>query len=379
MRLDHASDIGRHQNNFDVLRLVGALCVLFGHCFVLTGRTEPFPAVGFGWGTTGVLIFFSISGFLVSRSWLFDPSVLSYSAKRALRLLPALIVCLLLTALVIGSVATTLPLDTYLEDPSVKTFVLNNTVLQTTYGLPGVFADNAYPGAVNGALWTLPLEVKAYVLVALLGALGVLRRPKLMLVVAVFFAVILFDSIREHVPGANRGVAMLLNIQPTQELMAQAADGGLLAWESVFTAFVIAAAMLSARRWISLRWDIAAGLFGLWLLSLLIFGEATSEHRMVLIAPYLMLVIAYRTYHWFHLPTFMGDYSYGVYIYAFPVQQSVAALLDPSPWGMLIVSVPVTLGLAVLSWHVIEKPALALKTRFGGSSEEPGHPLVTAR
>jgi peptidoglycan/LPS O-acetylase OafA/YrhL len=379
MRLDHASDIGRHENNFDVLRLVGALCVLFGHCFVLTGRTEPFPEVGFGWGTTGVLIFFSISGFLVARSWCFDPSVLSYAAKRALRLMPALIVCLLCTALVIGSVATTLPLDTYLEDPSVKAFVLDNTMLQTTYGLPGMFADNAYPAVVNGSLWTLPLEVKAYVLVALLGVVGALRRPKVMLLVALFFAVILFDSIRGHVPGANRGVATLLNIQPNQDLMGQAADGGLLAWQSVFTAFVIAAAMLSARRWILLRWDIAAGLFGLWLLSLLVFGEATSEHRVVLIAPYLVLVIAYRTYQWFHLPRFMGDYSYGIYIYAFPVQQSVAGLLDPGPWAMLIVSVPVTLGLAALSWHLIEKPALALKTRFGGSSEEPGHPLETAR
>jgi peptidoglycan/LPS O-acetylase OafA/YrhL len=379
VRLDHASDIGRHQNNFDVLRLIGALCVLFDHCFALTRTTEPFPDVGLGWGAIGLLIFFSISGFLVSRSWSYDPTLLSYAVKRSLRLLPGLVVCLLLTALAVGPIATSLPLSTYFEDPAVKFYVLDNTVLQTAYELPGVFAGNAYPAAVNGSLWTLPLEVKAYFLVAVLGAFGVLRRPRLMLAVAVVFAVLLFDSIREHVPGANRGVAMLLNIQPTQDQMAQAAAGGLLSWQTVFVAFVIGAAMFSARRWIWLRLDVAAGLFVLWLISVLIFGTATSEIRLVWIAPYLLLTIAYRTYHWFHLPKFMGDYSYGIYIYAFPVQQSVSAVLDPGPWLMLVVTLPVTLALAVLSWHLIEKPALALKTRFGGSSEEPGHPLVTAR
>src|SRR4051794_29915781 len=202
MRLDEAERHRRGANNFDLLRLFAAGCVLFTHSFALTDTGEPaWSRTTLDGGSLGVLIFFAISGFLVARSWSYDPRLLSFCAKRALRLLPALVVCLLLTALVLGPLVTTLSTSSYLENPATKRFVLDNATLQTRYTLPGVFGDvpNPHPTIVNGSLWTLPLEVKSYFLIAALGCLGALvarRRSWLLVGVATFFGLILVDAVR---------------------------------------------------------------------------------------------------------------------------------------------------------------------------------------
>jgi len=83
-RLDQLAGSGRGQNNFDLLRLIAATAVVFGHSFDLLKVGEPFPSLlGLSWGTFGVLIFFSISGFLVARSWDKEPRLGAFAAKRA--------------------------------------------------------------------------------------------------------------------------------------------------------------------------------------------------------------------------------------------------------------------------------------------------------
>lgn len=380
VRLDYAADQGRAANNFDVLRLFGAACVLFAHSFVLSGNPEPFPGrLREDWGSIGVIVFFAISGFLIARSWSYDARPVSFAFKRALRLMPALIVSLLLTALVLGAALTTLPLHDYLENPGTKLFVINNATLQTNYGLPGVFGSNVYPSAVNGSLWTLPLEVKAYCMVLVLGLAGLFTKRRLLMpIVGLIVGLLLIGSIRNAIPYGNRFVAMMVDIQAGPPGIAQAKADAYRLWAEPFAAFAIAATLFSVARWIPLRWSIAAACAAAWFAAVLKGGNAPPIATAWL-APYIVLIVAYRTSHLFRLPARFGDYSYGLYIYAFPVQQAVSHLLSPSSgWIMFVISTPITLALAVASWHVVEAPALTLKQRLARplavASHEALHP-----
>ena len=369
MRLDTAQADARAANNFDVLRLFAAGCVLFSHSFALTQTHEPgFARTRLDGGSLGVLVFFAISGFLVTRSWSDDPRLPAFAAKRALRLMPALIVSLLLVTLVLGPLVTSLSFSRYVQDPATVDYVVDNATMKTNYTLPGVFEDvpNHYPGIVNGSLWTLPLEVKAYVLVAALGLLGLLAgrfRRWAFVAVALLLGGLLIADVRNVVPGGSHIVALTADLRMHAAVVHQAFLGSYDALVRYLAAFATGAALFALAPRIELRWSIAAALVAAWAMSVAIGGVATTVSA-AWIVPYLVLVVAYRTTHLFRLPARAGDYSYGVYIYAFPVQQTIALVLAPaSGWLMLSLAAPLTLGFAMLSWHFLEAPALRLKPR----------------
>ncbi len=243
MRLEEASEQGRSENNFDVLRLFAAVCVTFAHAFALSGNQPFWPhGTGIEWGNLGVLIFFSMSGFLVARSWSYDPRALGYLVKRGLRLMPALVVTLILTAFVLGPFVTSVePTSAYLQAPGTKSYVVLNASMWTNTALPGIFPDNPTPDIANGNLWTLELEVKAYVIVALLGLLGLFRRRGGIgiALVALFAAALLIDPVRNAIPLANRAAAALHTTIPQQPVVQGAHDGEIYPWIQLFAAFAI--------------------------------------------------------------------------------------------------------------------------------------------
>jgi len=382
LRLDHAIRQGRATNNFDLLRLVGAGLVLFAHSFALTGSHEPIPSfMHEDWGQIGVVVFFSISGFLIARSWAYDPKPLSFAVKRGLRLMPALIVSLLLTALVLGALATTLPLKAYLENPGTKAFVVNNATFQTNYTLPGVFGTTHYPNAVNGSLWTLPLELKAYCAVLVLGLLGLFgRRRMLMPLVAAVAVALAVASLRDAIPYGDYLVAMMVDVQAPPAMVAQAHAGAFDEWARLSAAFAIGASLFALARWVPLRWSLAGALAVVWAVATFAGGQNASPIAAACVLPYVVLLLAYRTAHLVRLPARWGDYSYGLYIFAFPVQQAVSLWLAPSSgWVMFLVATPIVVGLAIASWHLVEAPALTLKQRLWQPLEQAGaaaaHPL----
>jgi peptidoglycan/LPS O-acetylase OafA/YrhL len=332
------------RNNFDVLRLLAASFVLFSHSYALTAHAEPFADVsGWTFGEIGVVMFFAMSGFLIAKSWSEQPRLRPFAVKRGLRLLPALVLAVSVTVFVVGPIFTTLPLGTYFTDPTTWLYLVRCSFLITFFGtLPGVFEDNPYPDAVNGSLWTLPVEASCYAMVAALGALGWLRRSRLL--------------------GAA-GAVLLLCVTPLTPLSVAPAGGttgGNLSLVVLLVAtFVLGTLAYSVRARLHLSWIFLGVLMAVWVAT---WGGGWSRATGAAAIAFGVLVFAFRTPAWLRRLTAPGDVSYGIYVYAFPVQQSVAAVWGAiDPLVMFAVAFPVTYVLAFASWRLVEKPALALK------------------
>ena len=328
-------------NTFDALRLLAAVAVLVSHSFVLAGR--PQPTLGDqDLGTFGVWVFFSISGFLITRSWLLDPRPAAYFAKRALRILPGLFLVVLLTALVVGPLVTTLPPAQYLRDPQSWSYIWHNLTLQRADVLPGVFADNPYPRQVNGSLWTLGPEVWCYAAVAVVGLAGGLRRAWVPPLTAVALLV------WPHVPAVPWPDAVFL-----------------------LQAFAVGASLYVLRDRIPWHWGPAlAGAAAVAFTS-----GSVQLHLAVIVVPYITVLLAYRGPQGLRRLTAHGDVSYGLYLFAWPVGQVIVWAWGTSvtPALLIAVALPLTYVLALLSWRLVERPALALK-RLTVRSSEPRVP-----
>jgi peptidoglycan/LPS O-acetylase OafA/YrhL len=345
-------------NVFDVLRLLAAFAVLLSHCYPLTGRTEPIDAAtGETLGDIGVAVFFGISGFLVARSWAAEPRVRAFAAKRLLRLIPALVVAVWLTALVLGPAVTTLSLGRYLSSPQTWVYPARSSLLLTFNGrLPGVFTADPLSGAVNGSLWTLPVEAFAYVTVVAFGLLALARRRVALLAGVVVLLVALSPPVNlvSHLPAATQGTA---------------AGADSAAVIHVLAAFLAGSALFAFRDRVRLSWWPVLALAALWVVS---WKTGWIPVVASVLIPYAVLVVAYRAPLRLNALVRPGDVSYGVYVYAFPVQQTLV-LVHPSlaPLGLALLAAPVTYGLALASWRLVESPALALKRRLARRSLEP--------
>ncbi|GAA5123436.1 acyltransferase [Alloalcanivorax gelatiniphagus] len=326
--------LGSRDNNFDVLRLLAAWSVLVSHSFALVGREEPLHQFGTTLGNVGVLIFFAVSGLLIRRSWEYDPSPRDFWVKRALRLLPALATVALVTALVLGPLVTSRSLSSYFSSWETWIYPVRVTLLYT-FGapLPGVYEDNLYPG-VNGPLWSLPVEVFAYFCLFLLGMSGLLARRWLVTTLAV--ASLAWAA--WWVPHTSDAVGSIY----------------------VLSAFAVGAAAYSWRDRIVLAWPVALVLLALCVLT----GLGPEPLRVVtwtVAAVYLSYWFAYAVPPVGRSLVRWGDASYGVYIWAFPIQQALVQWGIDDPWLVLVIATPVVWLLAIASWRLIERPALRHK------------------
>ncbi|WP_329742702.1 acyltransferase [Dyella sp. A6] len=283
-------------NNFDALRLIGAFLVLVSHQFALSGRWEPRVVGDHSLGNLGVLIFFSISGYLVTSSWLSDPNILRFTARRTLRMAPALCVSMPLTWTVIAA-----------------------------FGLTG-FPNNPWH-LTNGSLWTIKYEVACY---ALLLVAGVATRRSSIVLTASIFCYFVFS-------GLQSGETIL----------------------AYFGLFFAAGSLLRAYPY--LRKPLPSLVF-LVLGYALIRIDQTKLGLAFVVSP-LTVAVGLRSWPGLRNISKIGDLSYGIYIYAWPVQQIGVALIGrQTPYlELLSITVPVTLALATASWHLIEKKALRFK------------------
>jgi peptidoglycan/LPS O-acetylase OafA/YrhL len=338
-----------HHNNLTALRWFAAGLVLYGHAFVFLGLPEPLFLQWVPMGPLGVYIFFAISGYLVAQSWSRDPHVLRFLAKRALRIFPGLVVCTLLSVLVLGPLLTSLDAGTYWRNEHTRGY-LTNMALYMTYHLPGVFANNRLPNAVNGSLWSLPVEFFMYLLLTLMGLLsalfktGQVREQALKVWVGVvtlgFMGLVAFWALH-----ATEALVVyrtdLRQIPLCGVYFMVGASLHCFQWHRYFTLSNVVLAMVL---WLSLgaspQWFAVAAWIAL---------------------PFVVLAFGLAKHPWL-TQLHARDYSYGIYIYAFPVQQTLAYLWPQMPLlAYLASTLVITVALAALSWHFVEKPALKLK------------------
>jgi peptidoglycan/LPS O-acetylase OafA/YrhL len=314
----------RHTNAFDLIRLVAAGMVLWSHQHALMNVPEaPIAFLGVDFGGLGVLMFFSISGYLNTLSVDRHRSAVAFLASRGLRIYPGLIVCVLFTVLVGACVAP--DLGAYL-DFKLLSFIGKDMTLFTGVKAgvsKAVFVGNAMPDALNGSLWTLPYEVKMYVVLALC------------------FVVFRYHAVAALVASAIGPIAIGFSALDTFWLQ--------------FSALFIAGSLIAAiQKLKNLHWAVIA------VLVLATLFAVLGRH---LFAWYLLLTATVVVLGSLKLPRWLRpplDLSYGIYLYAFPIQQ-VGAMLTKNFWTALAFSAAIVVLLALLSALFVEQPAQRLK------------------
>ena len=349
------SDFTRgRDNNFNLIRMVAAYAVLVSHSFVValgTRESEPLrETLGMTIGSIAVDVFFVTSGFLVTASLLTRQSTMEFVWARILRIYPALLVMLFITVFGLGPFFTTHHWNAYFTSPTLYKYLLkcSTLIMGVTYELPGVFQTNPFKNSVNSSLSTMPNELRMY---AILAASWVFLKvtPKFRL--KIFECLIVVSAVLAWV------FVVLTQFNVFEK--------NVLSW--LFFMFSSGSAYYILRDRIVLSRFFFAIAVGALIVSL--FLSAINPHLFFLTYS---LTLAYTLFYVAYIPSGfireynkLGDYSYGFYIYAFPVQQSTVALLPGvSVLAMVIISSLITLVLAVLSWHLLEKRALKLKEHY---------------
>jgi peptidoglycan/LPS O-acetylase OafA/YrhL len=338
-----AEAMAKGRDNFGLLRLALAFAVVVSHAAsVKTGLVDDEPLkrlTGFTLGEHAVNGFFAISGFLVTmsydrRGWR------DYVLARSLRIMPGLIAAVLATALIMGPLLTSLPLKAYFTDPALWRFVTTTpTTFKSTLPLPGVFEANAFRFPM-GTVWTLKYELLCYGGVLLAGLAGLMRFKGLVL--GLLVALALAALAREIIaPEGGKGLETALRLP-----LIFLAGGAAYVW----------------REQLPLSLPL---LVGLCLAVLLLAFTPGYKPALYLVTAYAMIVLALSPSLTGIAPEPKADLSYGVYLYGWPLQQALVALLPHvSAAELLLPSLILTALVAALSWFCVEKPALVLKRRL---------------
>lgn len=322
----------RYENNFDLLRLTSALVIIISHAYALQIGYESMyrfdPMIFFG--TTALATLFVTSGYLISLSWISQPDPKRFMWKRILRVFPGLIPAVIFTLFVIGPIATSLSFSDYFMALFTPISLMSLPFFNNGACI-GLFDQNPVT-FVNASLWTIPVEFGMYILVALLGVIGIFRKKSILL------GLILINFL----------MWILVYSDPSLSKIR-------------FALYFLIGAYLgihhSTHRY---RPAVACLLVGLLVVAV---SSPFYEFVALVAVPYLVLCVAHL-----RIPTLnrfgeKGDFSYGVYIYAYPIQQTLIVLLGPALplWLFCLLSIGLTFPLAYLSWNFIEKKALALK------------------
>jgi peptidoglycan/LPS O-acetylase OafA/YrhL len=343
-------------NNFHFIRFLAASLVIVGHVYPLNGRQDIIEQWSLGLFPSGhiaVCIFFVISGYCVLHSRIHSPSSFSYLMKRVLRVFPGLLIALVFTAFIVGAFTTDLSFSDYLINGKTYLFFDNLKLYPSTHvTLPGVFEQNIHSGA-NGSLWTLAYEFTMYIFVVVAVFLFRSKWQWFLLAFCVFFGA--FCIYFEFLQG-NR-ILPILHLD-----LFHLIDFGIY--------FALGMIFYVYRHLIVLngRWALAA--FGAWMLIYLIADAGYLPLAAIMWVRYFSLsyIVMYLAFIKGPLNHFgdRGDYSYGIYIYAYPIQQMIISFWgnEMSPFQQILLAFTLVLPLAWFSWHIIEKPALKFKLYF---------------
>lgn len=332
-------------NSFDLIRHLAALMVLVSHHYVLAGSSEPTIDGYHSLGGVAVLCFFAISGLLITLSYLNASSLQNYLLKRAARIFPALIVC----AFVMTYVAGAFFASDYVSGPGAFIDFLRISAFGRAT-IDEITHDFIFSESFNGSLWTLKIEFAFYILLALV--LTVYRSALMP------WALLLLFCVATYVLSSDPTNAL------AQKFLAYCAAGIAFFAGSLCAfykhSFNSVRTKISVLAVASLLLILSLGTSAAWVLASLGISLATISLGLL----YVDKAIKGRF-----------DISYGIYLYAFPVQQLIINKTQLAFFSSMAVSAVIVIGLATLSWLMIEQPALALAHR-NKARKSPPAPLA---
>lgn len=343
--------LDKNNNNIDLLRLIAAVMVIYGHAFAITPKGDN---VDFIWkilkfdysGSLAVKAFFFLSGLVVANSLFAKRNLLAFAVGRLFRIIPGLLAVLLVTAFVIGPLTSKFSVPEYFASPAAYEYVAKNLLFKTEYFLPGVFEENQYPKAVNGSLWTLSHEVGLYVSFGALFVVGVFRYK---LVALIVFAIIIIDPI-----VGNKLVFTWR--QPNIEI------------DYLLPSFAIGVLLASMKDKLEVNATTVVALF------ILYYLLKDSIWGITLFYVFFFIMILYVA----SLPLFVRckpslDLSYGVYLWGFPIQQLVYYYYPHQTlFPNIGISILICILLSVILYLYVEKPGMKMGQKLvnyaGGGS-----------
>ncbi len=336
----------RLNNNYNFLRLLAATCITFSHSFDLLKKYNDEPlalatnhVINFSF--IGLCIFFSCSGYLIAKSADTSVDLKNYLFKRLLRIQPLLIVWCFMAVFLVGFAFTTLSTKNYFSNYETWAYFKNiMPVIGVKYYLPQVFSNNTLEAGVNGSLWTLIVEERLYLLMAFIFLFK--KRKRYFFIIAI----VLLDII------------YMINL-------------------------------LAFNNFKSLQLDTSVNFYALCFLnaSLLYFLEINFSKKVswIIICSFIFSIVSIfcvpiHCLQILFIPVFViaisqvksvankmgkyGDYTYGIYIFSFPIQQVLIALkFTDKPYLLFLCTMVIVAPIAFISWHFFEKKILALKNR----------------
>jgi peptidoglycan/LPS O-acetylase OafA/YrhL len=336
-----ASRSNSHSGTIDLARLAFAVLVVYSHSFALLAggdHSEPLFRWTQGqitWGGLAVDSFLILSGYLITASWTRSSSPGVFFRSRVLRIYPGFAVAIALGVLLIAPLST---------DGSISTNPaqwLWGTLNLRGYEPDGVFPDVPFRGSLNGSVWSISYEFWCYVGTALFGIVGWLTRRRV--VVFVFLASIAvsiaFVVLELRLGGGILGVIF----------------GDPWLWARLLPYYVAGWTFYLFRDRLPLSWPLAVAALGS-----LVIGAACAPWGVALTFPvalaYLLVFATRRRKPRFTGVTRYGDLSYGVYLYAFPIQQLLVRYhIARTPLVLFAAATPLAMMAALLSWHLVEK------------------------
>lgn len=342
--LDQTRGIGQ---GFNFLRIALSVAVIFVHSYQ--------TAYGFGaksnWLGTGplgppvaatLIMFFGLSGFLITGSALRTGSLRTFLSFRLLRLVPALFFETVISAFMLGLAFSSYSFSEYLHDRRFYMY-FGNIIGWIHYTLPGVFSANPVPEIINRSLWTLHPELECYAMMSVLIASGLVKNRRLMtvawVVTTVLLTVIDFFSSKFHLQGTFPGPVLVFYFL-----------SGIVGYHWRH--------QIPASKWLFL---------GCCIISYILLKLPHTGFICAIPVIYIMMYVGITEFpKWSIIER--GDYSYGMYLYGYPIQQMVVYLLPNHRewWIVFTISLVISYIVAAFSWHFVEKPTLKLKRAFGG-------------
>ena len=346
----------RKNNVFDYIRILLAIAVIVAHCYPLffgIGISDPITQKLLrteSLGGVAVIGFFTLSGFMITQSILNSKNNMQFFGKRLIRIFPALIVMLLLTVFILGPIVYNGGITNYFKSSTVWKYLVQNINLfgNTAYSIEGVFVNNPYPSAINGSLWSLKHEFVAYIFLMLLSLCAIIKNRKAMLsITSVSVLIYILNINLSPIFNFLNNIGVVMEINEFVKLIMYFLIGS--------TTY-----LYKDKIKMSFKYFVFAGI-------VLLIGISLNATKYVLILtmPYILMYIGtFRLKK--DILGKIGDFSYALYIYAFPIQQLIVFYLKDkiNIWLYILLSIITTSTIAVITTYVIDNNVKKLKSKM---------------